>query len=204
MTKGQETRQEIVRKAAALFNQKGYEGTALSDLMDATGLKKGGIYRHFESKEELAAEAFDYAWQTAREMRLPPIDTKANAVDQLKQAVGNFVERREGLVPGGCPVLNTAIEADDGNPVLRARVKKALEQWISRLRDVTEEGIRKKEIRKDVEPEKLANLIVGSMEGALMIARLERTNEPLRWAREHLDNYLETLRGTSQAAGPRR
>ncbi len=47
MRKGEQTRQEIIRRAAPLFNQKGYEGTALSDLMEATGLEKGGIYRYF-------------------------------------------------------------------------------------------------------------------------------------------------------------
>jgi len=45
--KGEETRQEIIRKAAPIFNRKGYSGAALSDLMRATGLEKGGIYRHF-------------------------------------------------------------------------------------------------------------------------------------------------------------
>ena len=56
MRKGEQTRQEIIRKAAPIFNQKGYEGAALSDLMRATGLEKGGIYRHLESKEELAGD----------------------------------------------------------------------------------------------------------------------------------------------------
>src|SRR6266436_2118879 len=70
VSKGQETKQEIVRKAAHLFNQKGYAGTSLSDLMDATGLQKGGIYRHFSGKEELATEAFDYSWQKAVTGRL--------------------------------------------------------------------------------------------------------------------------------------
>ena len=70
MTKGERTRLEIVRNAAPLFNTKGYEGTSLSDLMAATGLQKGGIYRHFASKEELAGEAFDYAWRRAFEKRL--------------------------------------------------------------------------------------------------------------------------------------
>jgi AcrR family transcriptional regulator len=60
MTKGEQTRQRIVAEAAPVFNQRGYEGSSLADLMKATGLKKGGIYRHFSSKEELAAEAFDY------------------------------------------------------------------------------------------------------------------------------------------------
>ena len=55
MRKGEHTRQDIIRKAAPIFNQKGYDGAALSDLMRATGLEKGGIYRHFESKEEAEA-----------------------------------------------------------------------------------------------------------------------------------------------------
>jgi TetR/AcrR family transcriptional repressor of nem operon len=65
MRKGEQTRQEIIRKAAPIFNQKGYSGAALSDLMRATGLEKGGIYRHFESKQELAGDAFDHAWKIA-------------------------------------------------------------------------------------------------------------------------------------------
>ena len=53
MSKGEETRQRIIAQAAPLFNQLGYEGCSLQDIMDATGLEKGGIYRHFGSKEEL-------------------------------------------------------------------------------------------------------------------------------------------------------
>ena len=69
MTKGKLTRQKMVAAAAPIFNQRGYEGSSLSALMEATGLKKGGIYRHFSSKEELAAEAFDYTWEAARSAR---------------------------------------------------------------------------------------------------------------------------------------
>src|SRR5271168_2982969 len=121
MTKGEQTRREIVRKAAPLFNQKGFAGTSLADLMDATGLQKGGIYRHFCSKEELAVEAFDYAWQKAVSGRLDGVVELPDAVDRLNKMVENFVHKRSGLVPGGCPLLNTAVEADDGNPILRTR-----------------------------------------------------------------------------------
>lgn len=51
MRKGEIIRRGIIRKAAPIFNQKGYEGAALSELMEATGLEKGGIYQHFESKQ---------------------------------------------------------------------------------------------------------------------------------------------------------
>ena len=133
MRKGEITRRGIIRKAAPIFNQKGYEGAALSELMEATGLEKGGIYRHFESKQQLAAEAFDYAWATAVSTRLEGTEQISNAVDRLKQIVWNFRDRREGLVPGGCPLLNTAIDTDDGNPVLRGKARRALARWMERL-----------------------------------------------------------------------
>ncbi|HEX4488355.1 MAG TPA: helix-turn-helix domain-containing protein, partial [Terriglobales bacterium] len=69
MSKGEDTRKRIVAEAAAIFNQKGYEGASLQALMEATGLEKGGIYRHFTSKETVAAEAFDYAWNAAKQAR---------------------------------------------------------------------------------------------------------------------------------------
>jgi len=75
--------QEIIRKAAPIFNQRGYDGAALSDLMKATGLEKGGIYRHFSSKEALAAEAFDYAWRETLDARIHDLDTIPNTVDRL-------------------------------------------------------------------------------------------------------------------------
>src|ERR1700733_14409992 len=145
MTKGEQTRRDIVEKAAPLFNQKGFEGTSLADLMQATGLQKGGIYRHFSGKKELAAEAFDYAWEKAVRGRLDGVADVADCVDRLKKTIDNFVERRAGLVPGGCPLMNTAVEADDGNPALRARARGALSGWMSRLTKAAEDGIAKRE-----------------------------------------------------------
>jgi TetR/AcrR family transcriptional repressor of nem operon len=59
VSKGDETRERIIARAAPLFNQRGYAGAAMSDIMAATGLEKGGIYRHFGSKESLAHPSFD-------------------------------------------------------------------------------------------------------------------------------------------------
>jgi TetR/AcrR family transcriptional repressor of nem operon len=191
MTKGEQTRRDIVKKAAPLFNQKGFEGTSLADLMQATGLQKGGIYRHFSGKKELAAEAFDYAWEKAVHGRLDGVADVPDCVDRLKRTIDNFVERRAGLVPGGCPLMNTAVEADDGNPVLRARARKALHGWTDRLSKITSEGIQKRQIERNVAPRQLAQLIIGSLEGALLISRLQNDEEPLRAMRQHLEEYLE-------------
>ena len=61
--------------------------------MDAKGLEKGGIFRHFDSKEELAAEAFDFAWATTIERRRQKLDSIPDHVDWLKQHIANFVMR---------------------------------------------------------------------------------------------------------------
>src|SRR5881398_1603950 len=158
MRKGEQTRQEIIRKAAPIFNQRGYDGAALSDLMKATGLEKGGICRHFESKQQLAAEAFDYAWKLALDTRLEGTQSISNTVDRLQQIVRNFRDRRAGLVPGGCPLLNTAIDSDDGNPQLRAKARQALSSLLDRLQSIAEEGRRRGEVRANVDSAKLATL----------------------------------------------
>ncbi len=191
MSKGEKTRQRIVAEAATLFNQRGFEGGSMADLMAATGLEKGGIYRHFSTKEELAAEAFDYAWQAATDVRMHDLDSIANSVDKLKRFMSNFIERRPS-VPGGCPLLNTAIEADDGNPILRERARRALRQWQDRLSDIIRTGLKRKEIRSGVDPKKLATLIIASLEGALMVSRLERDRDALLATQSHLESYLES------------
>ena len=205
MRKGEHTRQEIIRKAAPIFNQKGYEGAALSDLMEATGLEKGGIYRHFDSKQQLAAEAFDYAWKLALDTRFEGTEAISNRVDRLKQIVRNFWERRSGLVPGGCPLLNTAIDSDDGNPQLREKARRALRSWLDRLRSIIEQGQRRGEIRSEIDSAGLATLIVSTLEGSLMVSRLERRDQPRDWACRQLQEYLETnVRAARENPGPNR
>jgi TetR/AcrR family transcriptional repressor of nem operon len=191
MTKGEQTRRRIVEAAAPIFNKRGYEGASLSELMAATGLKKGGIYRHFSSKEELAAEVFDYTWEAAWKVRFLHLDETANGIEKLKQYIANFIDRRSP-VAGGCPVLNTAIEADDGNPVLRAHAVKALRFWLSHLQAIVEQARQRGETRPGVDPKAVATAIVASLEGALMMSRLQRNDEPLRTVQCLLSRYLET------------
>jgi TetR/AcrR family transcriptional repressor of nem operon len=191
VTKGQQTRRDIVEKAAPLFNKKGFEGTSLSDLMHATGLQKGGIYRHFSSKEQLATAAFDYSWGKAVQERLGGVADVPDCVDRLKKMIDNFVELRSGLVPGGCPLMNTAVESDDGNTLLRRKAVKALQSWTTRLSQITTEGIEKGHINPRIDPMKLSHQIIASLEGALLISRLRNNNETLEDMRQQLHSYLE-------------
>jgi len=190
MPKGDETRQRIISTAAPLFNQRGYEGCSIQDIMVATGLEKGGIYRHFESKEELAAEAFDYAWTFSSTRRRQNLDAIPNHADRIKQHIANFVTRT-GL-PGGCPLLNTAVDSDNGNPVLRDRVRKALRNWQTMLHEIIQDGMKAGTIRAGIDASATANRIISSLEGSMLISRIERTEQALHQALKELDEFVES------------
>ncbi len=189
MRKGEATRQRIIEQAAPLFNQRGYEGCSLNDIMSATGLEKGGIYRHFESKEELAAEAFDYAWGVASARRRQSLEGIPNHVDRLKQYVANFVHR--STYPGGCPLLNTAVDSDNGNPILRERVRKALRSWKSLIESILTEGIAAGTVRPGIDPARASSILIAGLEGGMFLSRIENTDRGLRDALEFLDSWLD-------------
>ncbi|QNI36003.1 TetR/AcrR family transcriptional regulator [Edaphobacter albus] len=190
MNKGEETRQKIIAAAAPLFNKQGYAGCVIKDIMAATGLEKGGIYRHFESKEEIAAEAFEYAWTVSSAHRRRGMDEIPNHVDRLKHYIAGFGTRSS--IPGGCPLLNTGVDSDNGNPILRERVRNALREWQSMLKTVLADGIAAGTVRKNVDIEKASRLIITTLEGGMFVSRIEKNDQALKDAMEHLDIYLES------------
>jgi TetR/AcrR family transcriptional repressor of nem operon len=202
MNKGEETRQKIIAAAAPLFNQQGYAGCSLKDIMQATGLEKGGIYRHFDSKEEIAAEAFDYAWAVSSALRYQGLDEIPDHVDRLKHHIAAFVQR--STVPGGCPLLNTGVDADNGNPLLREKVRKALRGWQRRLQSTLTDGIAAGSVRPDTDVVKVSRLIIAGLEGGMLLSRIEKNDQPMQDVMEHLDRYLETEVRSRPARSSRR
>lgn len=192
MQKGEITRQKIIERAAPIFNQRGYAGCSMHDVMEATGLEKGGLYRHFTNKEELAAEAFRYSIERSMKLRTDNLDRSHGAVQQLKLFIERFVETTS-MVRGGCPLMNTAVDADDGNPVLREMARAAFKDWRERLAKIVREGMRSGEICESANPRQIANTIIAALEGALMMSRLEGSKTALRDARAALDRVLGCL-----------
>ncbi len=192
MSKGEMTRQRIVEMAAPLFNQRGFAGCSMQDVMEATGLQKGGLYRHFTSKEELAAEAFRYSLSQAVKIRTEGLNPRLTAPERLDEAIRQFVEKPSPIA-GGCPILNTAVDADDGNPRLRELVREGLRDWQRRVARIVREGIKHGEIRAGVEPRAVANTIIATLEGALMISRLEGSRTALSDARASLETWLAQM-----------
>jgi AcrR family transcriptional regulator len=194
--KGSATRQRIVEKAAPVFNQRGYWGASMSDLMEATGLEKGGIYNHFGSKESLAVEAFDHNTDVVADRIRAALDGTTGAVERLQAVIAafrTFVEKPP--FPGGCPLLNTATESDDTHPVLRdrarARMTELLDDTVGRI---VKRGVERGELRSDVDAKQTATVVVAALEGAIMLSRLYDSPGPMRRTATHLTEWVETLR----------
>ena len=194
MSKAEVTKAHIVRQAAELFNLKGYAGASMADIMQATGLKKGGIYNHFASKEDLAIAAFDRAVALVSQKVWQAIKTKRNALERLDALVCTYlIHINEPPIAGGCPILNTAVEMDDTNSPLRDRTLAAMNKWRSLIVRIVQKGIKKGEVNPKTDPDLVATLIISNIEGALMMTKLERNPVHLQRAITHLQTYIQQL-----------
>ena len=195
MTKSEKTRRMILEKAAALFNQKGIAGTSMNDIMEATGLTKGGLYGNFESKDKIAEAAFDYAVESV--WREVSVRTKLieHTLDKLKAVVYFYKERVfTPPVEGGCPIMNTAVEGGNNHPPLQKKVKKALDFWRYKIKISLEKGKEKGEVKPEIDSEEFATLFIATLEGGILLARSYNQIEPFNITSRHLINMIEQLR----------
>jgi TetR/AcrR family transcriptional regulator, transcriptional repressor for nem operon len=194
VTKGEQTRRRIIARAAPVFNVHGYAGTSMGQLTEAIGLEKGGIYNHFPSKEALALQAFDYAVGLTAERFAQALAHTHGAVERLLAIVGvleHYVD--DPTLPGGCPILNTAIEADDAYPLLRERAKAAMTDWHKLIGSNVKAGVQRGELRPDADPRVVASVLTATMEGALMLSKLYDDSVYMHRAADHLQAYIRSL-----------
>lgn len=205
VSKGEETRRRVLSEAASLFNTVGYQAGSLQDLMAATGLQKGGIYRHFRDKDTLALEAYQYAVELMTARFAQALDGVSGAVDRLL-AIASVFERlpSDPPVPGGCPTLNAAVEADDTNPQLRDAARRTMHGLKRSIVRILEEGAGTGELRGDLDHKAIADVLVVQLEGAVMLSKLEGSQTPMRHVMGHLRSWLTTLRRSPPPITPRR
>ncbi|EHI98928.1 transcriptional regulator, TetR family [Clostridium sp. DL-VIII] len=192
MSKGENTRNYIIKKSAELFNQRGYAGSSLSDITEVTGIKRGGIYRHFACKDEIALEAYDYAVGIVNEKFFEAVSEQQSAIDKIL-AIFKVYEQVVENPPfiGGCPVLNTAIESDDTHPELRKKAQQSIERMLKYIKGILYQGIQNGELKPNIDTDTLATFIFSTLEGGIMLSKLEGNNRHMRFNIESISKYLE-------------
>ena len=189
------TKQLIIERAAPLFNTKGYAGTSMSDLMLATGLTKGGLYGNFAGKDDIAAAAFAHAYGQLRAALGRAVASEKTAVGQLR-AILRFYRNYtvQPVVPGGCPVMNAAIETDHAYPALHRRVQAALAELLAGLAGILAQGVAAGEVRAACHPAQEAEYFYAQIQGGILLSQTSgdpRTlNRLLDRLRRHLDENL--------------
>jgi TetR/AcrR family transcriptional repressor of nem operon len=150
-----ETRKRIVKAAGCEFRAKGIVATGLADLMKAAGLTHGGFYKHFESKDQLVAEAFVDAMQEILE-RMETAPTIAEAIS------GYLSAQHRDHPASGCPLSAIGSELAQTD----AKTRDAATAGFKRLVDLLAAKYRGKSARR------LAMVATTSLIGELTMARV--------------------------------
>lgn len=195
MSKAERTKQFIIEKTAPIFNMKGYSGTSMSDITEATGLTKGSIYGNFENKDEVALAAFKYNVKKLQDAFAQEIEKQNTFKGKLlvyPRLYSNYLDLR--VTKGGCPILNTATEADDTHPILKKNVEKIILFWKRKLIQFIEQGILLGEFKaKEINPERTALTIIALIEGGVMISKITGDLKDLSTVMLSVNKVIEDL-----------
>jgi AcrR family transcriptional regulator len=194
-SKSERTRQFIIEKTAPVFNAKGFAGTSLTDLTSATGLTKGSIYGNFANKDEVALAAFDFNFNQVTQYIKTRILATDQAIERLlvyPRVYRNFLDIP--FLQPGCPILNTATEADDTHPQLREKAGSALAFWKKSIENQVKRGIARSEIKSDTSPAQIAIIMIALIEGAILQAKLSGKSTELKIAMNFLEELIQQLK----------
>lgn len=170
--KGQKTREHLIKVSAELFNKKGYAGTAISDILQSAGYSKGALYRTFSDKDELSVEAFKYNLKILKKHLKGAVDKEKNSKDKVL-AIIRFYKNigANKFIEGGCPILNTAVEADDTCPALNTLASNAFKEVAEMIEANVRIGQEKGEINKSIDANALSLFIIASIEGSVALLK---------------------------------
>lgn len=191
ISKSERTRQFIVEQTAPIFNKKGYAGTSITDLTNATGLTKGSIYGNFENKDDVALAAFDFNFNRVTEYIKNQILARENSIERLMvypKVYGDFL--KIPFLKTGCPILNTSTEADDTHPKLKERASNALAFWKTSIENQVKRGINRGEITAKTNSTEIAVVLMSLIEGAIMQAKVNGKSTELKIAMKYLEKFI--------------
>lgn len=195
MPKSEHTKAFIIEKTAPVFNRKGYAGTSLTDLTQVTKLTKGSIYGNFANKDEVAMAAFEHNVKTVNAILHREMDKQSTAKGKLLAYARVYANFDNYPFPaGGCPVMNTATESDDTHPALSRKAALAINGWRNQLQSILEEGVSKKEFRKQIDPQQVALTMIALIEGGLMISRATKKPAWRIAVMQSLEQLIEQLK----------
>ena len=158
-----DSRQEILRTAARLFQQRGYDATSMNDVAAALKLSKGGLYHHFQSKDEILFEIMNHAMEITEERVLAPVRSITDPVERLKALIRLHIE--VVLSPRDREITVMLHENHPLPPTLRKRINTRKKEYIhfveGLITDVQANAQRSRHAKCAVSPRAAAFALLG-------------------------------------------
>lgn len=173
------TREKLLKAAAVLFHEFGYNGTSVQDIVSKAGVPKGSFYNYFKSKEELAIAVSDAFYPLV--LAFLNLEDSSSPVSRLrKYFVLTLKEMRRYKYVRGCIVGNFASEITNATPALKNRVTEHLDEATRRIAVVISQAQEAKEIDPGLPTMDLARFILNSLYGAIFRSKTDQTDRPMR------------------------
>ncbi len=173
VTKGEETRQAILQRAAQIASVDGLRGLTIGRLAEALGLSKSGLFAHVGSKEGLEVLVVELAGQRFVDTVVKPALAAARGEPRLRAIFERWLRwPRLSELPGGCFFVAAAAELDDRPGPARDRLVGLQRDWLELIAGTARAGIREGHFRKDLDADGVAQELYGIMLGCHHAHRL--------------------------------
>jgi len=199
--KGDLTRQNIIAKSMQLFSVKGYFNTSIADIVQATGLTKGGLYGHFRNKEEIWYAVYAECVRIWKNIVFQDVKEIHDPLERIAKVVENSMKNYlgAGIFEGGCFLLNSLADLAGQSPAMSQHLLEGFQGFSRMLRRWLEEAAEQGLLKEGLNPAEIANFLVISLNGAAPL--YAASQDPLVWQQTlaQLRFYLQSLRKPSKA-----
>ncbi|WP_293889545.1 MULTISPECIES: TetR/AcrR family transcriptional regulator [unclassified Sphingobacterium] len=193
-TKAEKTKQFILETAAVLYNEKGISGVSIDDVLEATNLTKGCIYGHFDGKDDLSEQVIEYSLNNLTDKITATVLRETTAKAKIHAFMDFYKNPIDTYISGGCPVFNTAVEADDNFPEIKRKIATRFLAGQKSLSEILHEGIKSGEFSSQLNPERFAFKMFAAIEGGIVICRTIDSVKPMFHLisdlKKELDQYI--------------
>jgi TetR/AcrR family transcriptional repressor of nem operon len=179
----------IIHESLRQFSTKGFMSTSISDILEAVGASKGGLYNHFKSKEDLFFAALSEARKIWRQRNLAGLDQLARPLDKLKKLLENYRDHYladSENFPGGCIFVTLAVELNDQQPHLAKEVNEGFERFKGMIRRLLDQEKEAGHLGDGVDTGMVAEMIFSGILGACVAYTSDKS-------RENLDRHIKGL-----------
>jgi TetR/AcrR family transcriptional repressor of lmrAB and yxaGH operons len=178
------SRDKLIDATLTLLRSQGFRGTGMNQIVEQSGAPKGSLYHHFPlGKEQLVIETLRTAGRNVEKRISDALRQHADTGKALRAYLEAYArEIRESDFQRGCPVGNVAMDVAATEPNLRTVCNEIFKTWASLIaRRLQEDGAPK------AEAESLAEFVISSLEGALILCRAQRSTQPLQHAAKRIE-----------------